>query len=575
MTGAPERPSFFLTRLFFGRLFDLGFLSDTGALSFTRLILGICGVILSFWLPLVRLYAAKYARLSEQPGPDLYRLALPADYALLIALPMWIVAFVTTLVGHALFPDEIDFRILMAQPVSRRRIFGAKLLAVTLFAGIFVAAVQVTLVPLFLMMGASRWAEGALLPRAGAYVAASLFGAACAGLAVVALHGALLLGVGAIRAMAASAAVRSVLVLALVLALPLVAQLPGQARAFAEGRPWLQAVPAAWFVGLEQYLLGDRREHVVRLASLAAAVTAAVSLVAAGSYAVLYRRFDRLMLRPATSLTPARARRTGRLSRSIRGRSVAFSAMRAFILTTLRRSALHQGVIVLLTALGAGLVANSFILSGVLAAIARSGPLPSRVVESLIWAPFVLMFVAARAVRLSLLLPIDQRANWVFRITESADSRVDQLDATVQAVRLLGVIVPVVLLFPFQAIGLGGAATTLVPIEIGCGWLYVELLMKGWTRLPFTCSYIPGKRFVPQMVVIGFFSFLYFTTWGADLARAGLGAPGRLGALAGAGLLFVASAGLHWHRRSTARSTALEFEDVLPTDINPLRLSAD
>ena len=32
---------------------------------------------------------------------------------------MWIVAFVTVLIGHSLFPDEIDFCVLMVLPLSR------------------------------------------------------------------------------------------------------------------------------------------------------------------------------------------------------------------------------------------------------------------------------------------------------------------------------------------------------------------------------------------------------------------------------------------------------------------------
>ena len=43
------------------------------------------------------------------------------------------------------------------------------------------------------------------------------------------------------------------------------------------------------------------------------------------------------------------------------------------------------------------------------------------------------------------------------------------------------------------------------------GWLLVEWLMADWRRIPFTCSYIPGKGFVPHMVVKGFASYVVFT----------------------------------------------------------------
>ena len=69
---------------------------------------------------------------------------------------------VTVLVGHALFPDETDFRVLMALPLTERLIFGTKLLALALFAGLFIVAAHVALTPLFLLISMGRWAEHAL-----------------------------------------------------------------------------------------------------------------------------------------------------------------------------------------------------------------------------------------------------------------------------------------------------------------------------------------------------------------------------------------------------------------------------
>ena len=40
---------------------------------------------------------------------------------LIIGLPMLLVAFVTLLVSHSLFPDERDFRILGPLPVTQAR----------------------------------------------------------------------------------------------------------------------------------------------------------------------------------------------------------------------------------------------------------------------------------------------------------------------------------------------------------------------------------------------------------------------------------------------------------------------
>ena len=60
----------------------------------------------------------KYAELSEGSFDD-YARELLADHAFLMAVPMWFVAGAVGLVGHSLFPDQTDFRILMAEPLSR------------------------------------------------------------------------------------------------------------------------------------------------------------------------------------------------------------------------------------------------------------------------------------------------------------------------------------------------------------------------------------------------------------------------------------------------------------------------
>src|SRR6185295_4339354 len=192
---------------------------------------------------------------------------------------------------------------------------------------------------------------------------------------------------------------------------------------------------------------------------------------------------------------------------------------------------------------------------------------------AMVWAPFALMFVASLAVRLALAVPIDQRANWVFRITESDGARVEQLDAAVQTVRRLGVVVPVLLMIPLEGMVLGWGAIGVSAVALLCGWLLVEILMRHWARIPFTCSYIPGKGFVPQSILIGFSSFVFFTTVGSGLAW--FTVLKRPGAFVLDTMVFAAVLVLRRYRLITWRGTPLAFEDQLPVEVNPLRLSLD
>jgi len=185
-----------------------------------------------------------------------------------------------------------------------------------------------------------------------------------------------------------------------------------------------------------------------------------------------------------------------------------------------------------------------------------------------VWSPLVLIFTVTIAVRAALVLPIEPRANWVFRVTEQDAVRVDQLRAAIHTVTKLGVGVPVLLVLPLQWSLIGPGALVALAVESLCGLLFVEILMKDWARIPFTCSYIPGKRFVPQTVLIVFVSFVFFTTIGTGVVFLGLtGRPGALGPL---GMLVGLIMAMRWRRIRLWKQAPLEFEDQLPTEVNPL-----
>ena len=108
-----------LTRHFFRALFDFGIFTEAGTDSFKRMLLGGIGIFYGAGFLLTRMLAGKYGRLSAASSPEPYRRALLGDDLLIIGLPMLLVAFVTLLVSHSLFPDERDFRILGPLPVRR------------------------------------------------------------------------------------------------------------------------------------------------------------------------------------------------------------------------------------------------------------------------------------------------------------------------------------------------------------------------------------------------------------------------------------------------------------------------
>ena len=560
-----DHPVVALTRHFFASMFAFGVLSEDGADSLKRLGLGALALAISGGLLLTRVFMAKYGSLADAP-PEVYARAVVADHAFLMALPMWIVAATLTLASQSLFPDETDFRILMALPLARAEVFAAKLGAFLLFAGLVVAGTHLGLAPLAALTLIPTVATGSFLSAMLAFVGASLAASVFAALSVAAVQGLVVLAGARRRLLAVSGAVRGGLIGGLVLALPLVTRLPATAGAFAAQAWWLPWCPPAWFAGLERWLLGDAVHG--RLAAQAAAASILPLGIALVACTTLYRRFDRVTFQPP--LRPRDGRKAWRIA--WRHGAPVGVAVRRFVSITIRRSVLHQGLVVGLLAAAVGLVAN-----GVLGANWQE-PRPDALVADapavvLLWAPPTLMFLVVPAIRLTLSVPMDLRANWIFRMTEDVAGRVEIADAGVSAVLAWAVVLPIVLVAPLQWWVLGPSTAALVVVEAAIGALLVEWHMAGWHRVPFTCAYIPGKGFVPQMCVKAFAAYVVFTLAAGIALRASLQRPGIavMVAVGAAGAVAVARAS----RRRHARATDLLFAEQVPSELAPLRLNAD
>jgi hypothetical protein len=582
-----DHPAIVLTRHFFGALFDFGFLSDAGVESLKRTLLGCLAGAIAIGLLLTRVFMAKYGALSAAPV-DVYERAVMADHAFLMAVPMWIVAAAVGLVGHSLFPDQTDFRVLMAEPLSRLTIFASKLAALLLFVSLFIAATHLALLPLASLTLIGAMKTGSLFATAAAFAFSSVTGSICAALAVIAVHGALVLLAPRARLLAFSGTVRSLLIGLLVMSLPLIGRLPGTASAFAAGAWWLPWTPPAWFVGLERYLIGDASR--ASLAAHAAVATALALAVTVASYVLLYRRFDRLVLQSSQPPRPRQPQQsqqphsaaasydTRDWSRLLdrwakRASAPVRHAVSRFAWITIRRSVMHQGLVVALLAAAAG-----FVLNGLLSTDGWSEPIRtegrSPFLLALLGAPMTLMFLAIPAIRLALSVPLDRRSNWIFRMTEDVAGRSEVTAANVAIMLWLGVALPLALLAPVQWWMLGPSLSFgVILIEALTGWLLVEWSMREWRRIPFTCSYIPGKGFVPLMFLKGFHAYVFFGVVSTIILRLSLGRPRAI--LAAAAIAAATAAALSVQRRRNAQEAPLIFDDELPMDVNPLRLDVD
>jgi hypothetical protein len=106
---------------------------------------------------------------------------------------------------------------------------------------------------------------------------------------------------------------------------------------------------------------------------------------------------------------------------------------------------------------------------------------------------------------------------------------------------------------------LGPRALVGVPVAWLVGAIFVEILIADWRRLPFTCSYVFGKRQLAHTLLVGLVAFVLFVNGGAGLVNGGFTGLRRL--IPTLVVLTAVAAALACRRQARRGREALEFED--------------
>jgi len=171
-------------------------------------------------------------------------------------------------------------------------------------------------------------------------------------------------------------------------------------------------------------------------------------------------------------------------------------------------------------------------------------------------------------------LPIALRANWIFRLTELRDGR-EYSSAVRRTLFILGVL-PVwvataallLFIFPF-----GVAVGHLLVLGL-LGTILVEICLQGFKKIPFTCSYLPGKGKIPHAIWICLLLLLPLLDRGAEFERRMLEKP--LSFVLMVVVLGILAACARWRSTAVAKSApGLRFDEMTPPDIIALKLHRD
>ncbi len=549
-----------LTRYFLDNLFGRQFLDEEGIMGLRRVLIFAATGAVSIALYIPRVLHKKYADLDALVGPEPYRQAIVSDTFLMICLIVMLAAFIAALVAPAMFPSEVDYVTLTPLPISRRRIFGAKVAAVLMFAGTVIVAVVLFFAFSFPLFTHSRWSDDPEVLRIVTLAVATAAGAAFAFLSVMAIEGLILTVLPKGWITRASMLLQSAVIAALILTAPLIFDLASP-QEWQQGwrAEWL-LFPPAWFLGVEQMLLGRDAEWIVTLGRLGIIGPAVAAAISVACYGWLYRRPERLASLPPKPPAAAGVSKTSAPTEARhRKHGGAWTAVWIFLTSTLARNRLPQLVFLIAWATGLAIVANT-IQDGLRHMALPGADADATMKTAAVSMPFVLLLLSVAGLRATFHLPISLSANWMFRVTDFPLARAERLDAVEQAFIRLAILPSLLMSAPVQLMVLGltrGLAAMLLATLAAA--VILELVLIGWRRVPFTCTWLPGKRPLP-FAVMAALGVIYVVATAADAVFIAVAYRPR-GIIVLSLLFAVVAFGLRWLRKRSWARDPLEFED--------------
>jgi hypothetical protein len=451
----------------------------------------------------------------------------------------------------ALFPDRRDYQILTPIPIPLHSLFLAKAIALALFVGIFLAAVNFfsTLLWPGIDHGKSAlamWGAHIVVVCASGWFAA-LTAAAVQGILITIFSGRLYRVI--------STALQTVLTALLVMLFfltPLLAV--AMERLYKQHSPFFYWFPPYWFMGLyEQVLPALRHAQLIEFGNWATRGMAVVTGLFLVTFLAGYRRHTRRVME--AEITPAPGRRRLRLPFL---RDPVQAAVFHFITRSITRSMKHRLFLATYGGFGAALAVLSL----------ASGP------DGRLRLPLTLSFVLISGLRAAFNFPSELRANSCFQLGEVTPAA-GYVIATRKWVVCYGILPLFLLLAPLEFLSFPPAAAAFhLAYGITLSVLLLELMFFDFHKAPFTCAHFPGKVNLTFLGVLYCFGFsLYSRTMAALEEWLAHSLSTALLFLAAAALVYLALA--RWRDRRLAAAPALLYDDTADPVVRTLDLSAE
>ncbi|HWC19678.1 MAG TPA: hypothetical protein VG498_21875 [Terriglobales bacterium] len=565
---ATHGPLFELHRHYALQLFESELITSSDDLR--RVVITCLAAVASVGFIVPKLYYHKYELLAVGPSPDLYRRAIYADQLFFITMTMLGIAALVTFHWDSLFPNRQDYLILRPLPLKLSHIYFAKLTTLCALVLLVIALLTIPCAFSFASVISGKHDLAASWREMCAQSAACF----CAGILVLfalALLQSLLMNVLPLRWYArVSASVQSLLLVAILCAIPWAMDLPNAIH-LVDWRPaWIAYAPPAWYFCLYEDLLGTatNSDHLLAVHGVLwmLAATAPTILLSA----VLHKRYARRIFESEVQTQSSKLRLIERIAERV-VREPRESAILLFALRSLERLKQHRMIRLLYAGVGCALVLESGI--GLLLSGAMNRGLIQRgaALDAAFALPLLLFFFLYTGLRYAFRIPVDLRANWLFRL--AAQDATSEREGAVRLIYVGFALLPAVITTaPFLMM--------VMPVWKGIyGSLFagmIALLIIEWElansdTIPLTCSYLPGKRNILHTGIIYWLTVFAITTVLTAFEAIGGANPLR------AGLVLSFLVTLLWRsgRRDEVAVPELRFDDVPEPAVATLGLSRE
>lgn len=539
-----------LYRQFLFRVVDLEVLSASAQGDANKLIGRFAALLV--WI------SAGFALFAMMTGkmPSDLKLATESN---LVATTMLVAGIFAVLSWDSIFPDRRDVFVLAPLPIRAQTIFLAKLAATTTALGLVVVLLHCGAGLTWPFRFARNWGFVSLTRAFGAYwftmFAAGAF-VYCAmlatqGLAAQALPRRIFLRVSGFLQTAAFCLFVSVYFL----------EPPADSLKMLtapQNHRMLEWIPTYWFLGLLARLNGSLNADVTWLARRAGRGLAIAGIAAVGAYALSYvRTMRRIVEEPDIAPGVRGLRWLPRFGGKIQ------TAIGQFCVRTLARSRQHR--LIWSFYLGIGLASTVLLVQtlredmGTPPALARH--LWRDANAPLLAASIVMMILAVVGLRVVFAFPLEMRANWIFRAVGIQDGS-NVLAAQRHAMALLAV-APVWLISAAVSFWLWPwmqAAAHLICLGF-FGMMLCDVTLYGFRKIPFTCSYLPGKINVNVILVASAFVLAPVLEIVVTREQGALRKPGTMAEMIV--LAAATAAAVRWAtERERSREEQLQFEET-------------